>query len=277
MHRFDLVRAPGPDGDAAVLEVWRFLNQLPGWDLIELPSVPQGGALEQLLEAAANDGFLTESRSSLRSPYIDIAEWNKEGGSWPAHIKPEFRREVTRRMKRLESQGPVHVLRFEHANQEILQQFYNLEGSGWKGKESSAIACNQATLRFYGEIARSAERLGYLSLYFLECGGRMLASHFGITYRGKYFCPKTAYGENYRTLGPGHLLMNAVLRDCVARGLSELDILGSCEEWKTRWTPLVHSQSHWYVFNKGAYGGLLHSLRFRVAPAVRRRFAQKKD
>jgi CelD/BcsL family acetyltransferase involved in cellulose biosynthesis len=267
--RFDLVRTDGLEADAAILNLWSFLKQLPGWDMLELPYVAQGAALDQLVRAAQSDGFPVGKLESLRSPYINLAEWGTSEDLWPAGVSSRFRKDLRRVMRKLTSEGPVHLHRIEKADGEALKQFYDLEGSGWKGREDSAIASNEDTRQFYNEIARNAERFGYLSIYFLEFDGRMIAGHLGLTYRGRYFSPKVAYDENYRLYAPGQLLMNAVLRDCARRGLSELDILGPWAEWKAKWTPLVHPHAHWYVFSKRTYGRTLHSLRFRIRPAIK--------
>jgi CelD/BcsL family acetyltransferase involved in cellulose biosynthesis len=266
--RFDLIRADGPEADAAILNIWSFLKELPGWDMLELPYVAQGAALDQLIQAAQSDGFPVGKIDSLRSPYINLAEWGTSEDSWPADISGRFRKDLRRVMKKLAAHGPVDLRRVEKASPEALQRFYDLERSGWKGREGSAIACNEGTRQFYDEVARNAERFGYLSLYFLEIGSCALAGHLGFTYRGRYFCPKVAYDENYKTFGPGQLLMSGVLRECVKRGLFELDILGPWAEWKAKWTPLVRPHTHWYIFNR-TYGRILHSLRFLVRPAIR--------
>jgi CelD/BcsL family acetyltransferase involved in cellulose biosynthesis len=75
-----------------------------------------------------------------------------------------------------------------------------LESAGWKGTEGSAIVSESQTRRFYDEIAKTAESFGFLCLYTLDLDGELLAAHFGLSYKGRYFSPKVAYNESLKQL-----------------------------------------------------------------------------
>jgi len=267
--RFDIVRGAAAEGEAAVLAVWSFLKELPGWDLLELPYVPQGAALEQLFRAAQIDGFLTGYREEWRSPFIPLSGYDGTKDWWLACADTKFRANLRRRMRNLKAQGPLLVRRFDRADPSVLQCFYDLERSGWKGQERSAIACDPSTRQFYDQIARGAAQFGYLSLYFLESNGRAVAAHFGLSHRGRYFVPKLAYDEKYKQYGPGHLLVRAVLNDCAQRGLIEFDFCAAWEEWKGEWTSKVRRHTDWYVFRKGLLGRVLHTMKFRAKASLK--------
>jgi CelD/BcsL family acetyltransferase involved in cellulose biosynthesis len=158
----------------------------------------------------------------------------------------------------------------ERPDSRALERFYNLERSGWKGSEGTAIASRTSTRSFYDGVARAAEPFEYLCLHFLELGQETLATCLGLTYGGKYFYLKPAYNERYAHLGPGHLLINAILRDCVRRGLTEFDLMGHWAEYKAKWTSLVHPHAYLYVFRKSTYGRALHAVKFSILPSVKR-------
>lgn len=267
--RFDLVRTEGPAGDAAVLSVWESLRDLPGWHLLELPDVPEAGALEQLVRAACAAGFPVGRWTSIRSPYVPITADGNGEEWWPRGASSRFRKDLRRVARHLNAQGEVRLTRVSEASADVLRQFYELEGSGWKGREGTAIACNPVTRQFYDEITREAQRFGYLSFYFLECSGHALAAHFGLTYRGRYFMPKVAYDEKYERYAPGHLLMGAILRDCQERGIREYDCLGPDQSWKMKWTAEVRPHSCFYIFRRGVYPHALWTARFRVLPVIK--------
>ena len=268
--RFDLVRTEGPEGDAAVLSVWESLRLLPDWHLLELSDVPQAGALEQLVCAARAAGFPVGRSASIRSPYVPIAADGNVEEWWPDRASGKFRKDLRRAARNLNAQGEVRLSRVSEASAEILKQFYELERSGWKGREGTAIACSPATQQFYDEITREAQRFGYLSFYFLECSNHALAAHFGLSYRGRYFMPKVAYDEQYERYAPGHLLMGAILRDCVKRGIREYDCLGPDQSWKMKWTTAVRPHSCFYIFRNGLYPQALWAARFRALPVIRK-------
>jgi hypothetical protein len=64
--------------------------------------------------------------------------------------------------------GPLTAVQHRVADPVTLERFYELEGSGWKGRSGTAIACDSQTREFYDAIARAAADFGYLSLDFLE-------------------------------------------------------------------------------------------------------------
>jgi CelD/BcsL family acetyltransferase involved in cellulose biosynthesis len=255
--RFDPVRRAGPEGDAAVTALWKFVKDFRGWDVLEFPDVVEGGAAEGFVRAAQADGFPTGSVESMHTPYIPLSGWDGTEDFWLRQTRPSFRSQIRRRVKKLTSQGPLDLRRYDAADPELLQRFYALEASGWKGREASAIANDQTRLQLFTELAREAARYGYLTLYFLEHNGHPIAADFGLTYRGRYSAPKGAYDERYGQYGPGHLLVNAVLRDCAERGLTEYNFLAHAEEWKQKWTSRYRTHAFWFVFRRGIYGLLV--------------------
>jgi CelD/BcsL family acetyltransferase involved in cellulose biosynthesis len=267
--RFDLVRGPGMAGDAATGAVWQFLKACPHWDKLEFEYVPPEAALEQLVTAAALDGFPTEREASWRTPYAPLTDSDGSDSSWLERTDANFRANLRRRMRKLSSQGPLVLHQFAKADPAVLQRIYEVERSGWKGREGSAITCNPDTRQFYDEIAQEAARFGYLSLYLYTLNGRVVAAHFGLAHRGRYFLPKPAYDESYSQYSPGQLLMHAVLADCVRRGYCEFDFLGPLADWKEDWTSKVRPHSLWHVFHEGVWGRTIHAARFRTRRAVK--------
>jgi CelD/BcsL family acetyltransferase involved in cellulose biosynthesis len=261
--RFDMVRADGADGEAAAGSIWRALKDMPGWDLIELPDVPEGGALEELIEVARRENYPVARRESMHSPYIPLDGLQGDDAPWLTRTSANFRSTVRRTKRQLSELGNVALHRITSADPERLQSFYELERSGWKGQKGTAIACDERTRHFYDEIAGQAEKFKYLSLFFLELDGKPIAAQFGITYGGRYFMPKMAFDERYRRFGPGHLLIHEILNDCVQRGLFEYDFTGPAAEYKGKWSPAQRTHSTFWIFQKGVSGRVLHAMKFK--------------
>jgi CelD/BcsL family acetyltransferase involved in cellulose biosynthesis len=257
--RFDMVCAPGDKGEVAVRAIWKFLAARSGWDVMELSLVPEGAALHSLAEAARLDGFLTERNLSMQSPYLPLA-LGENKDPLVLQSSANFRSIVRRKERQLKAQGHVLFRRVTTADPNMLQKFYDLERSGWKGEEGTAIACSEETRQFYNEVALQGERFGYLSLFFLEFDGHPVAAHFGLTHAGRYFMPKIGIDENYRKCGPGHLLIYEIMRNCVENGISEYDFTGPAAEYKAKWTSTNRAHFTLRIFNTSLRGRLLHSL-----------------
>ena len=264
--RFDLVRMAGEAGDAGVAAIWEALKQRRDWDAIELLYVPEGGAAEQLLAQAALDGFLTGKVDSYRSPYItleptDVAE------NIPARAK--FRQNFRRRKRLAQANCEIRTQRIDNPTAADMERFYALEASGWKGKEQTAISANPATRAFYDGIASAAASRGYFSLYLTEFGGKPVAGHFGLTYRGRYHAAKVAYDESYSAYGPGHLILEAVLDDLLRQGCREFDFTGPWMEWKEEWARGGRTHNSCFIFRPGLYGRMLYEAQFTVRNTLR--------
>lgn len=265
--RFDLLRSAGEDGDHAVRLIWDALKGRTDWDLIELPYVPEGGAAEQLLRLASDDGFLTGQYESYRSPYISLV------GSDRADLIPrrsDFRHNLRRRLRRAQEKWNVHLRRIDRPDPVALNRFYELEASGWKGKEKTAITCSASPRRFYDEIASVGSRFGYFSLYLLNFDDTLVAGHFGLSYQGHYYSAKVAYDETYGFYGPGHLIIEAILRDILAQGFSEFDFLGPWMDWKESWAREGRTHSFCYVFRPGLLGHALYTAKLKLLTTLRR-------
>jgi CelD/BcsL family acetyltransferase involved in cellulose biosynthesis len=246
--------------------VWDCLKEMDDWDVLEIRDVPMGGAAEQLLALAAADHYPVGQWETDVTPYVSL-----RGATDALQVIPsgEFRRNLRRHMRRASEKWRVELCRTDSAGSDQLQQFYALEMSGWKGRQKTAIASRPATRLFYDEIAKSASALGYFSLYLLHFDGVPVAGHFGLTYGGRYYAPKVAYDERYASVGPGHLLVEAVLRDCIARGITGYDTVGPSTPWKLKWTSTTRSHAHCYVFRKSAYGKILHTAKCQVMARLR--------
>ncbi|WP_257447691.1 GNAT family N-acetyltransferase [Archangium lipolyticum] len=263
--RFDLVaREP----EAAAAAFFEHLRQDKSWDVLLLTDVPEGGTGWKLHEAAGAAGFPVGTWESLQSPYIPLP------GSWEAYqqtLQSKFKANCRRRRRKLEEKGRVTVERVEGGlDLEVkLEEGFELEASGWKGRRGTAMAQDGRTRGFYSELAREAGYAGRLALYYLRLDGRAVAFQYGLEYGGRYFLLKPGYDESLSDCSPGQLLMEEVLRECIARGLREFDFLGPDMVWKRDWTDEVRRHTWLYVFNDTAYGRALCAAKFRWAPVAR--------
>lgn len=265
--RFDAVCSSGPHGDAAISAAWKFLKELDVWDVLQFSNAPLGSIAGRLAVLAAADGFHTARVPEKPSPYVPVPSDPELLNRLPPNSK--LRSQLRQARRRLAEQGSLSFRRLETADPEALQCFYRLEASGWKGKEGSAILCHEPTRNFYDEMAESATRFGYFSLYLLELNGQLVAGHYSFTHRGRCYSPKVAYDESFKQFAPGHVIVAEILQDCATRGIQEFDITGSDDDWKMKWTSHTRGFNHHFVF-KGAMGNLAHAVRFRLRPAIAR-------
>lgn len=262
--RFDLV-AEEPKRAAVA-----FLSHLmgdPSWEVLRLSDVPEGGAAWALVNAARGAGMPWGAWPSARSPYLPLPPTVEVWTKGRSNAKP-----LRRRRKRLEERGRVEVERVSGREglEAKLEEAFALEQSGWKAQVGTAIGQAEARRDFYTALARTAAERGWLGLYFLRLNARPIAFQYGLAYGSRYLAMKPGYDETLGEVSPGHLLTESLVRDCIARGLSELDLLGDDAPYKREWAHEVR-QHHWlFIYRDTWVGQTLQRSKFHWAPAAKR-------
>jgi CelD/BcsL family acetyltransferase involved in cellulose biosynthesis len=159
------------------------------------------GALADALGEAAPEAIAFDrfSRATLvRRPSDDYLE---------GHVKSKDRRDFRRRARLLtEELGEEPQLVDRAGEPEAIETFLDLEASGWKGREGTAMASNPAHAELMRETAHAFAERGSLRLIFLEAAGKAVAARCSFVAGGVDFCFKIAYDESFKRFSPGREL-----------------------------------------------------------------------
>jgi CelD/BcsL family acetyltransferase involved in cellulose biosynthesis len=152
------------------------------------------------------------------------------GGTFEEHmtrqVSSKRRKDLARTRRRLEELGKVahESHRFGEGLERAVSAFLKIEASGWKGKQGTALSCNEQTRQFAinaftGEKANSICRADVLTL-----NGAPIAVSL-ITLAGRTgFTVKGCYDEAYRSYSAGLLLEIEVIRSFLSENwASRLD------------------------------------------------------
>jgi CelD/BcsL family acetyltransferase involved in cellulose biosynthesis len=264
--RFDLIAREPVNAGRAFFE---YLAADTSWDVLRLIDIPAGGDAWQIIDAAAEARFPVGAWESQRSPFVPLPQSPE---ALEQTLTAKFRSNLRRRRKRLEEKGSVCFERLT-GGLELegkLEEGLRLERQGWKGIRGTAVLQDRRTRGFYSELARTAAYQGSLSLFFLRLDGRAIAFQYGLNFNDRYFLLKPAYDESLAECSPGQLLMEHVLRDCISRGLRELDFLGPDMTWKRDWAKNARTH-HWlFAFRPTLLGGALKAAKFDWLPMAKR-------
>jgi CelD/BcsL family acetyltransferase involved in cellulose biosynthesis len=276
--RIGFVVCPGEEGETALRALWQAVKDLPGWTIIDVSHVLENNGIDRLSALARAEGFPVARKRTSQTLYLPIgAPSSKDQPAWMAATRPKFRSHLRRTRRQLEEQGMLGFKHYSTADPAALAHFYDLEASGWKGAEGTAIRCDSRTLEFYNSIAVAASDQGYLSLDFLELNGKPIAGHFAFNFRGRYFLAKAGYDESYRRYGPGQLLVHEVLNQTPQRGLHEFDFVGPATWDESRWASARRTSYRIFIFRDNWYGRLLHAARISARNFARRLLRRQED
>lgn len=256
------------DDPEVAVALWQRAIELSGRRLsvFSLRDAPFG--LPALDVAAGRAGRRPWVRSEWVVPHIDVA-----GTDWDDYSSARgksLRRTVRRHRGRLEEVAPlcmevVPAERIDAALTEALQ----IEESGWKGDQNSAMASRDDTLRFYTEIARWLASHDWLRLMILRHGDRAIAFEYIVDDADTWYPLKAGYDDALAEHSPGVIMQWDVLEAAFSQGIAKYDYCGEARDYTKRWASDGDPARRIEVF--GGALGLADRLALVVArPALKR-------
>ncbi len=138
------------------------------------------------------------------------------------------RKNLRRTAKKLSELGTVKIERMQDTDNidEWIDEFLQLEHSGWKGKNQSSFLARSEDTEFFVNLAHSAFANNAMNFFRLTLDGRAIAYTFDLLGKPYGYGTKSAYDEAYRAYTPGILLIYESLKYYLTR--EEFDIIDSC-------------------------------------------------
>jgi hypothetical protein len=125
----------------------------------------------------------------------------------------------------------------EAGRPERLQEFLRLEGSGWKRRAGTAIACAGDRVAFYSALARRLADRNWLAWNVEKFDGTAVAAQFVVRFGSATVLTKSGYDESFARYSPGTLLRKELFsRSFGDPGVDELNSLSdspSMKAWHT--------------------------------------------
>ncbi len=156
------------------------------------------------------------------------------------HVRSKKRKELRRQHKRLAELG---ALSFARSNGQgdldaWANDFLALERRGWKGKEGSALDCDDSNREFFRTILRGAAAAGKLELLSLNLNDKPIAMLATFITPPGAFSFKTAFDEDYARFSPGVMLQIENLK------LLERSDIAWCDSCAAADHPMIDSIWH---------------------------------
>ncbi len=175
-------------------------------------------------------------------------------------LSPMTRRDARTKEKRLTALGNVS---FEALGVDApvsdasLQEAFELEASGWKGREGSPISADPITKRFYESLFRYGAAHHEMALYVIKLDGRIVAFDLDTRNNGRIDLLKTGYDESLSKASPGNVLRWHILESEAQRGEIDTYHLGRPSDWKMRWATKVSDVGSLQLYS-GARGRAIY-------------------
>jgi hypothetical protein len=198
-----------------------------GCQLMEFCLISGDGPFHQLLVDYYHDNSkltcITECHTrALFRPAADAEQYMRRA------LSAKHRKDIKRRESHLAATGRLEYLALEEGGDVAFwtAEFLKLEAGGWKGREGSALACNEANCAFFASIASAAFHRRRLLMLSLNLDKRPIAYRCSLLAEPGSFSFKIAFDEDYGRFSPGALLHLEDIRQLHAR--PEIRWMDSC-------------------------------------------------
>ena len=189
---------------------------------------------------------------------------------WASRGK-NLRQNMRKMRNRLEAAGTRLELveRRERAEMaEVIRRYGELETSGWKSGQGTAVHPDNEQGRFYRALLEAAAERGEARVYEYRFGEQVVAMNLGLLRGGVLVVLKTAYDESAHAFSPAFLLRESELQLMYANGeVRRMEYFGRFLEWHSRWTDTKRTLYHLTVYRWGWLARLAASRR-RAAAVV---------
>ena len=177
---------------------------------------------------------------------------------WSSRSK-KVRKEITRKLTKVEkseSNVSLKIVTDESDIEEAVKQYGDLESSGWKGKEGSAINESNTQGKFYKKLLLENAKLQRSAIFNLLFDEKIVASLLTIFNSKMIVVLKTTYDESLSNLSPGRLIDYFMIREVAESNLADTienftNASESDKKWCTRYRDMYHVEFYrwgWLTF-----------------------------
>jgi GNAT acetyltransferase-like protein len=232
----------GGNGQDPSRSIGELIRSLPGYALgfsvtQQDPDLTCFGSL--------NGSPVVETLDYIQTPRLTISgDYNDY---WRKRSK-NLTHNLSRQRRRLKEQGGLLELVTDREVEAVagaVHEYGLLEGTGWKGKEGTAVTADNAQGSFYREMLKNFCSRGETVIYRLRLNGKTVASDLCLQRDGTLVILKTAYDESVQGLSLGLLLHQEIFERVFEEGKTRvIEFYGSLRDWHTKWTNELRTMYH---------------------------------
>jgi CelD/BcsL family acetyltransferase involved in cellulose biosynthesis len=166
---------------------------------------------------------------------------------------------VRRLMKRAKELGSLQyeVVTAPDKLEQAFESFLQVESSGWKGAQGTAIRLHSDLVAFYRSLMKQFGERGECRINLLRLNGEVIAAQFGLVAGRQLSLLKIGYLQKHANIAPGHLIMQHTIESvCADPALDRLSFVTQ-PVWAHLWKPEATGVEHHVVFRTSWSGRLL--------------------
>jgi CelD/BcsL family acetyltransferase involved in cellulose biosynthesis len=253
--RVDILCLPGHEPEVADLLRRAIRHMQPRPDLLAFEAVPAGSAWSRRLTTGPGGRalFAPYRNSVIAAPTVSLTAAGAEPGSWLDSRSSNFRGQMRRMRRRLESRGGrVRQIVDPGEVGRALDALLSLHAARWEGRAPSQLLSGGIRELLH----EAAGELGpdRLRLWAAEVGDELISVQLFLAAGGEIKYWNGGWMEEHADLKPTMLTILAALEDGIARGERRLDLGAGTHPYKMRfadgsdaltWGGLIVRNARW--------------------------------
>jgi CelD/BcsL family acetyltransferase involved in cellulose biosynthesis len=179
--------------------------------------------------------------------------------------------DTRRQLRRLGELGTVQLLTDTSGLQRahVIEAMARQKARRWHETGSRDLFAEDGYLAFYQDLAAQGLGGGAVVVSALYVDEHLVATHWGIRYGKRFYWLMPGYEDGeWGRYSVGRILLDAVVRDCIAQGLALFDLTVGDEAYKQQWA------DHILPLYAGQQG---HSLRGKLAVTLDRTYRRLRE
>jgi CelD/BcsL family acetyltransferase involved in cellulose biosynthesis len=246
-----------------------------------LENVDAGSGWWRALAKAFPTPLATVERGEATLPFVEL-----EGLSWDEYLAGRSRQLRSQLGRKLRSLRRDHDVRFRRtgSSDEVtadLATLLRLHDARWADRSERSALADPTVREFHLEFARAAFERGWLRLTVMEVDDVPIAALYGWLIGERWSYYQAGFDPAWSRQSPGFLLLAETIREAIADGASEYDMLRGDEAFKRRFatssravrTILLAPRGHQAHINAAAVDRLRRA--WRTLPAQPRARARR--
>jgi CelD/BcsL family acetyltransferase involved in cellulose biosynthesis len=167
-------------------------------------------------------------------PQIELA-----GMAWEKYLAGRsrgLRNDVGRKMRSLRRDHRVELRRSAGADEvrSDMDTLFRLHAARWEMLGGVSAMADAAVREFHGDLARAMQEQGWLRLYLLEVDGGPVAAWYGWRVGDRFSYYQAGFDPDWSRHSVGFLLLAETIREAIAEGAADYDLLRGEEGFKAR-------------------------------------------
>jgi CelD/BcsL family acetyltransferase involved in cellulose biosynthesis len=229
--------------------------------VLELNYVRPTASIPWIVSSLRGRGWRFVAEQTAVAPFIDLSghTWESYLGSLGSEHRYQFRRKLRNLERRFQVElVRVHDDRDRGAALKVLVDLHRLR---WTGRGGSNALHAPALVAFHEEFSCRALERGWLRLFMLRLDGLPAAALYGFRYGDAFLFYQSGFDPAYSSHSVGLVLMGLAIREALAEGAREFDLLRGEEAYKAHWARGSRRMLRWEVYPPGWRGSLSRELR----------------